>query len=135
MTGHLLGALEEYSPGTVTMVRVEDRSIGIINADGQLYAVLDVCPHALAPVCQGVVSGTPLPCDAGDMRFGLEGRVLRCPWHKYEFDLSDGGRAILTGYRGRLRMFPVTIADGHVHIDVPARRGDAPDDGTGRGAP
>ena len=31
-----------------------------------------------------------LPAAPGEYRYALEGRVLRCPWHFWEFDIPTG---------------------------------------------
>jgi nitrite reductase/ring-hydroxylating ferredoxin subunit len=116
------GPRERFAPGTIEIVEIADRSIGIVNAEGTLYAVLNVCPHALAPVCRGWLTGTLFPSTPFDVQYGLENRVLRCPWHKYEFDLAAGGRAVFTGYRGRLKLYPLTIEDGQVMVEITAER-------------
>ncbi len=119
---HPVGPVERFAPGTVTIVEIESRSIGVVNAGGTLYAVLNVCPHALAPICKGArISGTALPCIVGEMAYGLEDRILRCPWHGYEFDLAANGKAVLTDYRGKLRMYPIAVADGQVSIELAVR--------------
>src|SRR4051794_17109043 len=115
---HVVGAVEEFPPGTARLVSVGERSLGIINNGERLYAVLNVCPHELAPVCLGTISGTVLPSRPGVPEFGLEGRILRCPWHGYEFDLGNGGRAVFTNFRGRLRMFPVSVEHGRVLVEM-----------------
>jgi nitrite reductase/ring-hydroxylating ferredoxin subunit len=116
-----VGPLADFPVDTRRVVNVGKRAIGIINAGGLLYAVLDVCPHELVAICEhGVVSGTPLPSAAGEIEFGLENRVLRCPWHGYEFDLQTGG-ALFTTFRGRLRTFHVEVKDSRVIVDVKAR--------------
>lgn len=116
-----VGSVGEFPVGRMRLVDVVHRSIGVVNVGGSFYAVLNVCPHELAPVCEGAVSGTMLPSDRGEASYGLEGRILRCPWHGYEFDLSNGGRAAFTRFRGRLRMFDVTVEDDRVYVDVPRR--------------
>jgi 3-phenylpropionate/trans-cinnamate dioxygenase ferredoxin subunit len=115
---HVVGAVEEFPPGTVRLVSVGERSLGIINNGERLYAVLNVCPHELAPVCRGTIAGTVLPSRPGVPEYGLEGRILRCPWHGYEFDLDNGGRAVFTNFRGRLRMFPVSVEHGRVLVEM-----------------
>jgi nitrite reductase (NADH) small subunit len=102
----------------MTLTEVGGRSLGIVRSGDELYAVLNVCPHELAPVCEGAVVGTMLPSEQGTAHYGLAGRILRCPWHGYEFDLADGGRALYTSFRGRVRMFPVTVVDGDVFVEM-----------------
>jgi nitrite reductase/ring-hydroxylating ferredoxin subunit len=117
-----VGGVDEFPPDTRRVIRIDKRAIGIINAGGTLYAVLDVCPHELVAICEhGVVSGTTLPSSRpGEIEFGLENRVLRCPWHGYEFDLKSGN-ALFTHFRGRLRTFDVEVLDGRVVVDLRTR--------------
>jgi nitrite reductase/ring-hydroxylating ferredoxin subunit len=84
--------------------------------------VLNRCPHRGAPICRGVVTGTLLPSDPDDLTVGLEGEVVRCPWHGYEFSVRTG-ECLFTGDRLRLRIFPAEIRDGRVYVaGVPPQR-------------
>lgn len=124
---HRVGSVHDFEPGTIEIVDVDSRSIGIVNAgDGTFYAVLNVCPHALAEVCRGTLSGTLVPCEPGKPRYGMQNRILRCPWHRYEFDLADGGKCVFTSYKARLRMFPVVIDGGGVFVEIKSRTASQP---------
>lgn len=105
----------EIPPGQRKLVEVDGRSIGLFNVKGQLVAVLNVCPHELAPVCLGRVSGTTLPSPPGEFRWGREGEILACPWHGWEFDLLTG-EALAD--RRRLRLYDVTIEEGIIYVTV-----------------
>jgi len=65
-------------------------SIGVFNINGTFYAVRNVCPHYGAPLCQGTIHGTHRPSDVHEFDPGLQGRILRCPWHGWEFDIITG---------------------------------------------
>ena len=106
---HAVCAISELPPGGRKLVEVEGRSIGLFNVHGTVVAVLNVCPHELAPVCKGRVGGTTLPSAPGEYCWGREGEILACPWHGWEFDLLTG--QALADSRKRLRLFPVT-SDG-----------------------
>jgi nitrite reductase (NADH) small subunit len=108
--------LSELPPGSRRIVEIEGRSIGLFNVHGTLVAVLNVCPHELAPVCKGRVGGTTLPSAPGEMRWGREGEILACPWHGWEFDLLTG-RA-LADSKKQLRRYPVTVEDGMVCVTL-----------------
>jgi 3-phenylpropionate/trans-cinnamate dioxygenase ferredoxin subunit len=95
-------------------VEVEGRSIGVFNVQGSFVAVLNVCPHELAPVCLGAVRGTALASMPGEYRWGREGEILACPWHGWEFDLLTG-RA-LADTRKRLRLYPVVVREDTVYV-------------------
>lgn len=104
----------EIAPGERKLVDVSGKSIGIFNVNGTFAAVLNVCPHELAPVCLGRVGGTTLPSAPGEYRWGREGEILTCPWHGWEFDLLTG--TCLTDKR-RLRTYPVTVETYAVTVE------------------
>jgi len=107
--------LNDLAPGERRMVSVEDKSIGVFNTGSQIVAVLNICPHAFAPVCLGKLSGTTLPSAAGQFIWGRDNEILRCPWHGWEFDLHSG--QCLTDRR-RLKRFPVTVRDGRIYVKL-----------------
>lgn len=110
-----VAALGDLSPGECRIVSVEDKSIGVFNTGSQIVAVLNICPHAFAPVCLGKLGGTTLPSNPGEFVWGREHEILRCPWHGWEFDLHSG--QCLTDRR-RLKRYPVVIRDGRIYVEV-----------------
>jgi nitrite reductase (NADH) small subunit len=106
----------EIPPGGCKIVEVKGRSIGVFNVHGSFVAVLNVCPHELAPVCLGAVRGTALASMPGEYRWGREGEILACPWHGWEFDLRTG--QALADTRKRLRLYPVVVRADTVYILV-----------------
>lgn len=106
----------ELAPGERKLVEVKKHSIGLFNVNGTYIAALNMCPHELAPVCKGRVGGTTLASQPGEYRWGREGEILRCPWHGWEFDLTDG-RA-LADPRVRLRRYPVVVEDDTIYIQL-----------------
>jgi nitrite reductase (NADH) small subunit len=108
----------EIPPGGRKIVEIEGRSIGVFNVHGTFVAVLNVCPHELAPVCLGAVRGTALASMPGEYFWGREGEILACPWHGWEFDLLTG-RA-LADARKRLRLYPVVVREDMVHVTLRA---------------
>ena len=65
-------------------------SVGVFNIGGKYFALKNVCPHQGAPLCQGSVHTTHRPGDVFEFRPDLAGRILRCPWHGWEFDIVTG---------------------------------------------
>jgi nitrite reductase (NADH) small subunit len=111
---HAVARTDELPPGSRKIVEIDGKSVGVFNVGGTLVAVLNLCPHELAPVCQGRVRGTTLPSAPGEYRWGREGEILVCPWHGWEFDLLNG-RA-LADPRKRLRSYPVEVEAGTVYV-------------------
>ncbi len=106
---------DEILPGARKIVQVAGRSIGVFNVNGRLVAVLNVCPHAGAPVCLGRLGGTTLPSLPGELQWGREGEILACPWHGWEFDLGTG--QALADQR-RLRLYPVSVEGDTVFVTL-----------------
>ncbi len=104
----------EIGPVELKLVEVKGLSIGLFNVDGQFIAVLNLCPHELAPVCRGRLGGTTLPSSPGKYRWGREGEILACPWHGWEFDLLTG--MALADARARLKRYDVTVENDTVFV-------------------
>ena len=95
------------------MKRVDGREIGIFNVAGRLFAIRNVCPHQGAPLSAGAVGGTMLPSAPHEYVYGLEGRVIRCPWHKFEFDLETG-HSLHDPEHMRVATYRVALEDGSI---------------------
>lgn len=80
----------ELPAGGRRLVMLGPREVAVFNVDGTLYALFNRCAHHQAPLIAGELGGTNVRSDAGQLVRGLDGRVLRCPWHHYEFDLATG---------------------------------------------
>ncbi|MDQ3613711.1 MAG: Rieske (2Fe-2S) protein [Chloroflexota bacterium] len=104
----------DIAPGECRIVEVKRHSVGIFNVNGEYVAVLNVCPHELAPVCRGQVSGTTLPSLPGEYRWGRDGEILACPWHGWEFDLLTGRS--LTDPKIRVRRYLTEIIDDTIFV-------------------
>jgi nitrite reductase/ring-hydroxylating ferredoxin subunit len=128
MTRHPVAKESEIPSGGRKIVSVGAIEIGIFNVEGQLRAYRNACPHAGAPVCRGRVGGTSMPSQVYEYIYGLEGRILRCPWHGWEFDLRTG--AHLVDPEKRLKEVPVETesldridleqSEGTVYVLMPA---------------
>ena len=80
----------EFPPGSRTVVSAEGREVGVFNVDGDLFAIANACPHQLAPLCEGQLTGEVTAPAVGEYELTRENRVLRCPWHGWRFDLATG---------------------------------------------
>jgi nitrite reductase/ring-hydroxylating ferredoxin subunit len=115
-----VGPVENFSDGSITIVEAGGRSIGVYRKGDEWFALQNLCPHALGPICKGRVSGTFLPSGPGEHVYGLDGYVLTCPWHRWEFDVRTG-EALFGIDRRRVLTFPVAVEDGQVVIAVRGR--------------
>ncbi|TLS53310.1 Rieske 2Fe-2S domain-containing protein [Paenibacillus antri] len=107
-----------------SIVAANGMEIGIFYVDGRFYAYRNMCPHAGAPVCVGHVTDTRLPSQVYEYQVGLEGQVLRCPWHGWEFDLKNGRH--LADESIRLRSFEVVEEEGRLYLTMGSNKKSLP---------
>lgn len=82
--------VEELPPGAKCILEHRGISVGVFNLEGEFFAIKNVCPHYGAPLCRGSVHGTHRPSPVASYEPVLAGRVIRCPWHGWEFDIVTG---------------------------------------------
>ena len=90
MTKHVVCRVEDLQPGDVKIVEVDGRELGVFNVDGEFYALHNVCPHRGAPLCEGRITGEMKGPEPGQYEIKRRGEIIRCPWHGYEFDITNG---------------------------------------------
>jgi len=116
-----LGPVEEFPEGSCRIFDIDGLSIGVYNVEGTFYAVRNLCPHQLVPICAGLRKGTMVPSAPGEFVYDLDGLVIRCPRHGWEFDIRSGEPLFGIDHR-KLGVFPVEIDDGQVVVTL-RRRG------------
>jgi nitrite reductase (NADH) small subunit len=112
-----VGPLEKLPVNRFQLFEENGIEFGLMRGSDKVYAVRNICPHQGAPICLGTVRGTWLPSPPGELDYGLSGHVLACPWHGFEFGLDDG-KALFGTIRGKLRIYPVTVKDGTVFVNL-----------------
>lgn len=113
-----VGHIDELPDQQALIVDVNGKSIGVFKVDDRPYAVKNGCPHRQAPLCRGTLGGTMLPTnEPGRFEYGLEGRVLKCPWHGWEFDIATGQCLFGVSSR-RVKVYPVEVRDGQVYVEA-----------------
>lgn len=95
-----VGAVADLQPGRPSLVDVEGTPVCLVNVDGTVRAVHDVCTHALESLSGGWV----------------EGDTIECPRHGAVFSLETG--EVLSPPATRpLPTFRVEVQDGRVLLD------------------
>lgn len=115
---HVVCRRNELQDGAMIQTQIGRMSVLVVQTDqGQLYAMASKCLHQGGPLPRGVLTGTTLPADdVGEYRWGLDGQVVRCPWHGYEYDVTTG--CTLFDESRRLRTFKVTVEGQDVVVHV-----------------
>jgi nitrite reductase (NADH) small subunit len=112
-----VGQVDDFPPGSVRIVEVDGRSIGVFNVGGRLHALRNVCPHRGAPLCLGTVTGKMQASRPHEYEFVEEDTIIRCPWHGYEFQLKDG-RSIVDPETLRVKRYRVQVESGDIVLYV-----------------
>ena len=108
MARHVICRVDELPPGQHRIVSVQGRSIGVYNVNGAFHALLNRCPHRAAPLCKGVVTGLITSPAQYQRELTRDGEIVRCPWHGWEFDITDG-RSVFNPHRVRARSYDVFV--------------------------
>lgn len=116
MGKHVIGRADELPRGEHILVRVAGRTLGIFNINNEYYALHNLCPHNQAPVCLGDVSGTLLPSQPGEYIAGMDGEILRCPWHGWEFNIKTGSS--LFDPAVKVTTYPVIVENGDLVVEI-----------------
>jgi nitrite reductase/ring-hydroxylating ferredoxin subunit len=115
-------ACELPEPGRVAVVTIGHHRVGIMQVDGQIHALADRCPHRGAPLCTSgeIVTAIERRAD-GTLDLGPPGALIRCPWHRWDFDISTG--TCPADPQMRVRTYPVRVEgqDVVVSLDQPER--------------
>jgi nitrite reductase/ring-hydroxylating ferredoxin subunit len=101
--------------GAVLMLDLGGHRVGLYRVGGTLHALADRCPHRGAPLCAGRIA-TPVAAGAGGLELGRPQSIVRCPWHKWEFDIATGRS--LVDARLRVRRYAVRIDGGEVVVTL-----------------
>ncbi len=96
-----VAGVEEIPPGTGKELAAAGRVVALFNVEGTFHALDGVCPHAGGPLGEGV----------------LDGCVVTCPWHGWQFDVTSGRHCLNANLQHP--KFPVRVEDGDIFVRLP----------------
>lgn len=76
-------------------------TVAVFNAGGRFFATSPLCPHEDGPLAEG----------------WIEGDVVVCPWHGWDFELRTGRCRVDPGLA--IGVYDVRVRDGGVEVDLP----------------
>lgn len=112
---HDVGSAADLEREGSLVARIGGREVGVVaEPDGAVHGIRNRCPHHGGPLCRGTVrerlAGAP-------GLYTLAGRrVLRCPWHGWEFDLETG--VCLDDPTHRAAVYAVRVENGRVLLEA-----------------
>jgi len=92
--------VDECLPGQSLERVAEGRIVALFNVDGTFYALDGVCPHQGGPLGKGLIQGC----------------LVSCPWHGWQFDVRDGQSQI--NPQMKQPRFDIRIEAGTVLVDL-----------------
>jgi nitrite reductase (NADH) small subunit len=109
---------EAPAQGERRLVRLGGHTIGVFQVEGAYFALADRCPHRGAPLCSSgeVVNAVDGVGDAA--RVTREGALVRCPWHKWDFEIATG--LCQVDARLRVRRYPVRVDGDELVVSLGA---------------
>jgi len=65
---------DEIPPGTIGEFQLDGKTVAIANVNGKFSVINNVCLHRGGPLGEGE----------------LNGQVVTCPWHGWQYDVTTG---------------------------------------------
>lgn len=98
-----VGTRDQVEPDSPLAASVDGTALGVYEVEGELHAIEDICPHAMAHLTQGFTDG----CE------------VECPLHNAVFDVTTGRH--LRGEPCRdVKTFPVRLVGTRIEVCVNA---------------
>jgi nitrite reductase/ring-hydroxylating ferredoxin subunit len=92
--------VDELPAGTIRELQVQGKAIAVANVGGKFYAVNNTCLHRGGPLGQGA----------------LDGKVVTCPWHGWQFDVTNGHS--LKNSAVSVDCYPTEVRGTDLFVDV-----------------
>lgn len=99
-TFQTIARVGEIPEGQGRVFELDGRMIAVYLSQGTYYATDDACPHAGAPLSDGLVH---------------EDTVI-CTWHGWQFNLKDGRH--MGGSRCRVAVYPVRVEGEEIQVGL-----------------
>lgn len=90
--------LEDLQTGALRTVTVGEEEVTLARCDGAVYAVQAHCIHLRGPLGEG----------------HLDGCVLTCPWHGWQYDVRTGENEFDLAIK--LRTYDVRVENGEIRV-------------------
>lgn len=86
--------------GRIIEIIIGGTAIAVANVGGAYYAISNACAHAGGPLGEG----------------SLEGTIVTCPYHGWQYDIRDGGCKTTPG--AKVATYPVQVVGNAVCVKL-----------------
>jgi nitrite reductase/ring-hydroxylating ferredoxin subunit len=102
--------------GERRMVELGGHRIGLYRVGDELHALADRCPHRGAPLCSSGRTATGIELRDGLPALAEPDALVRCPWHKWDFDIASGRCVVHPTLR--IRRYRVTVGEAEAVVEL-----------------
>ncbi len=95
-----VASMSDLKPGAAMTVVVNGIDIALYNVGGKIYATNNTCLHQGGPLGEGI----------------LEGEVVSCPWHMWEYNVCTGEKVGNSSLK--LATYPVEVEGTDIKVGV-----------------
>jgi nitrite reductase/ring-hydroxylating ferredoxin subunit len=92
--------VEGVPPGSSCVVDAGGRELALFNVAGEFYCIENSCPHNDGPLGEGE----------------LEGDVVMCPWHAWQFNVRTG--RMIYNESLCVATYPCKVEDNAVLVEI-----------------
>lgn len=96
-----VGKVNEIPAGSIKTVQLGGKALAVANVGGTLYAIDNTCLHRGGPLGEGQ----------------MEGKVVTCPWHGWQYDVTTG-KTVQNPNAG-VSCFKTEVRGDEVFVDLP----------------
>ncbi|QLG29900.1 Rieske (2Fe-2S) protein (plasmid) [Halorarum halophilum] len=101
--------------GDRIIAEVQGIEIAVFRFDGEYYALANYCVHQGGPLCEGALSGRTVAGDDGwEWAYDTDEKYVRCPWHGWIFDITDGRNVDSDRYV--TPTYDIEVEDGEIFV-------------------
>ena len=99
MPKHKVLDLSALASGSATLVQVDGQDVALFRRRDEVFAIGNECPHQAGSLCEGWV----------------EGDIVTCPLHGWEFDLRTGTCMTIPGEK--VPHYRVSVENGAIYVE------------------
>ena len=92
--------LSDLGPGSSMTIEANGKAVALFNVDGAVYALDNTCLHRGGPLGEGF----------------LEGDVVACPWHMWEYNVRTGEKVGDPSLK--VATYPVEVEGNDITVQV-----------------
>jgi nitrite reductase (NADH) small subunit len=90
----------DVAPGSGMVAEVNGQAVAVFNVDGTYYAMDNTCVHRGGPLGEGE----------------LEGEVVTCPWHAWQFNVKTG--VSVNNPSASVKTYPVKVEGSDIKVQL-----------------